>query len=765
VDIREEERGSGETCCSHGRCGCDEAGGHGRHKHSKVEEEDISHDSETGSLEVTEEWLLEGLHCPDCAARVEKAVSNMQGVLRATVGFPSGLLRVKYHLGETGREAVLAKAVELGYRIRTTPSRPGQRIEDSHHDHDHDHGHDHDHHHSGSMWAPLLGASGIAVGLIAQRMGTAWYWIPLVVAAMVAGFPVARAGLRALLAGGGADINLLTTVAGAGALLLGEYAEAAAVLTLFSVGEFLEERASERARNSIQSLMDLTPRTARVRRGDETHMVEANAILPGDILVVLPGEMIAADGHVVDGESSVNEASITGESLPVDKNVGDEVFAGSLNGEGALEVRASRTAEDTTVAKIISLVQEAQAKKAKSQRLVDAFAKYWTPAMILLSLVVAVGVPVILRESFRPWVYRGLTVLIVSCPCSLVISTPVTVVAGIARAARFGVLVKGGVHLEDLGRVKAAAFDKTGTLTRGRIVVGDVVPAKDRGVTQTDILALAASVEARSEHPLALAIVAEAEKRGLRFQVGEHFASIRGKGAKARVADRNVYVGNGRLFTDMGVQVPQDLALVAESMRERGETAVFVGTKQEVLGVVGLLDEVRTESSDALSRLRELGVDTIMLTGDEEATARAVASEVGVGSYRAGLLPEDKEQAIAAMKAEHGTVAMVGDGVNDAPSLAAADVGIAMGAGADVALETADIALLKDDLSRIPWALGLARAARSLIVQNVGFSVLLKIAALLLVMVGLLPLWVAVLADSGAAVIVTLNGLRILRYG
>lgn len=735
---------------------------------------DVGQDRTTN---VTGEWILEGLHCPDCAARIEKAVSTLPGVERATVGFPSGLLRVNYHLEEADAEAILAKVGALGYRVKDARSgskgeaagppihsdarHPFHHHRAHPHEHHHDHGHSHEH--GGGMWAPLFGAAGIVAGLIAQRAGAVWCWVPLVMAAVVSGFPVAGAGFRALLSGGGIDINLLTTVAGAGALFLGEYAEAAAVLTLFSVGEYLEERAGERARNSIQALMEVSPRTARVRRGEALVEVEAGSISPGDILVVLPGEMIPADGYVISGESSVNESSLTGESLPVDKGVGQEVFAGSLNGEGALEIRAKRTAEDTTVARIVSMVQEAQAKKAKSQRMVDVFAKYWTPAVIVLSLIVAVGVPLVLKERFQPWIYRGLTVLIVSCPCSLVISTPVTVVAAIARAARFGVLVKGGIHLEDLGKVKAVAFDKTGTLTKGRIVVNAVVP-KAETVLAEDVLAMAASVEARSEHPLARAIVAEAERSGVRFEVGEHFVSIRGKGAKARVGGRNVHVGNPRLFTDLEVELPEDMALAAAAMRERGETAVFVGTGQEILGVIGLSDEVRTESASALSTLKELGVKTTMLTGDEEATAKAVASKTGIGSYRAGLLPGDKKEVISAMKEEHGTVAMVGDGVNDAPSLAAADVGIAMGAGADVALETADIALLKDDLCRIPWALRLGRFARSLIVQNMAFSLLVKAAALGLVMAGLLPLWLAVLVDSGAAVLVTLNGLRILRY-
>jgi Cd2+/Zn2+-exporting ATPase len=429
-----------------------------------------------------------------------------------------------------------------------------------------------------------------------------------------------------------------------------------------------------------------------------------------------------------------------------------------------MEFKATRTAEDTTVARIVAMVEDAQSKRAKSQRLVDAFARYWTPGMILLSLAVALFVPLAFGQPFHPWVYRGLTALIVACPCSLVISTPVTVVAAIARAARFGVLIKGGIHLEDLGKVKAVAFDKTGTITKGRIAVERVVTAKSAEVGPDDILAAAAAVESRSEHPLAKAVLSHAREKGLEFDAGEHFATIRGRGAKARVNGRTVYVGSPRLFSDMNVEIPPDLLSAAAEMRDDGQTAVFVGNSTDVLGVIGLADEVREESKDALGRLAGRGLQVVMLTGDEEATARAVAMRTGISSYKAGLLPGGKQEAIAALRAEYGTVAMVGDGVNDAPSLASSDVGIAMGAGADVALETADVALLTNDLCRIPWSIGLGRAARRLIAENVGFSVIIKVAALAFVMAGRLPLWAAVLADSGASVLVTLNGLRILGY-
>lgn len=741
--------------------------------------------------DVTEStWLLEGLDCPDCAARIERVVSKVPGVVRATVAFPSGSLKAEYKASEVDPEAIPEGVRRLGYRVKAGPG-AAPRSESGHHGgHTHEHGrddehehahehaydhthshanerthhHGHAHEHGGAMWAPLAGALGIAAGFAAERAGVPWFWVPYAAAAGAAGFPVARAGIRALSAGAGADINLLTAIAGIGAIFLGQWGEAASVLTLFSVGEFLEEKASERARKSIADVMDLSPATARIRRGDVTVEVGAGDVSPGDIVIVLPGERLPADGIVLAGESSVNEAPITGESVPVDKRPGSQVFAGSVNGEGPMEFKATRTAEDTTVARIVAMVEDAQSKRAKSQRLVDAFARYWTPGMILLSLAVALFVPLAFGQPFRPWVYRGLTALIVACPCSLVISTPVTVVAAIARAARFGVLIKGGIHLEDLGKVKAVAFDKTGTITKGRIAVERVVTAKSAEVGPDDILAAAAAVESRSEHPLAKAVLSHAREKGLEFDAGEHFATIRGRGAKARVNGRTVYVGSPRLFSDMNVEIPPDLLSAAAEMRDDGQTAVFVGNSTDVLGVIGLADEVREESKDALGRLAGRGLQVVMLTGDEEATARAVAMRTGISSYKAGLLPGGKQEAIAALKAEYGTVAMVGDGVNDAPSLASSDVGIAMGAGADVALETADVALLTNDLCRIPWSIGLGRAARRLIAENVGFSVIIKVAALAFVMAGRLPLWAAVLADSGASVLVTLNGLRILGY-
>ncbi len=611
---------------------------------------------------------------------------------------------------------------------------------------------------------PLFGVIGIGIGFVLHRLGYSAYRIPYLIAAVVAGYPVARAGLKALFSGEGANINLLTTVAGIGAMALGEWAEGAAVLTLFSIGEYLEEMAGERTRKSIREVMDLSPLKARLKVGEKFSEVPADTVIPNDIVVVLPGEKIPVDGEILAGESSVNQSPITGEPVPVDKFPGSTVYAGSLNGEGTLDILVTKMPQDTTLARIITMVEESQSKKAKSQRLVDNFAKYWTPLMLGLSLVVAIGVPVIFKQGFRPWIYRGLTVLIVSCPCSLVISTPVTVVASIARAAKNGVLIKGGVHLEQLGHIKALGFDKTGTITESKVVVNQVLSLVDSEATTDDILAMAAAVESRSDHPLAKAIVEEVNSRGIDFISGKDFTSVRGKGTYATLNNQKIYVGSPDLFRDNNIEFSDDLSAKADGFREQGKTVVFVGNSRKILGMIALSDAIRSEAKEAISQLRAKDTEVVMLTGDDIKTARVVAQQVGIGNVKANLMPQEKLAVIDKLVSEYGSVAMVGDGVNDAPSLAAATVGIAMGKGADVALETADVALMTSDLRSIPWTLDLAKKTRNLIVQNVSFSVAIKLLALVMVFGGVLPLWLAVLADSGAAVIVTFNGLRILGF-
>ncbi|MBE3519909.1 MAG: cadmium-translocating P-type ATPase [Firmicutes bacterium] len=635
-------------------------------------------------------------------------------------------------------------------------------------------GHDHGHPHANqdapesallARSAPLAGALLLLVGFVLKEAGFNWYRWAFAVAMLVAGIPVGWSGFGALVRFGRADINLLTTVAAVGAFALGDWAEAALVLTLFGIGEYLEEKASERSRRSIRALLELVPDRARRKAGDEWVEVRARDLLPGDVVLVLPGESIPADGEVSAGDSSVNEASITGESLPVDKRPGDKVFAGTLNGDGALEIRVLRPARDTVVSKIASLVEEYSSQKAPSQRVVDAFARYWTPAMLLTALVVSVLPPLLLGMPWKPWVYRGLTLLIVSCPCALVVSTPATVISAIARAASKGVLIKGGTHLETLGVVKAVAFDKTGTLTTGKVRVSDVVPAE--GFTRSDVLAMAASVESRSEHPLAQAVTEESRRAGIRYVAGEEFAAVRGRGARAKVDGRMIYVGNERFFLEeVGIRAPQELQAKAHDFKADGKTAVFVGDSSNIVGLIAFSDSVRPDAREALKSLEQKGVrSVVMLTGDDKATASSVAKEAGLKHFRSDLLPEEKVSALQELRSGYGKVAMVGDGVNDAPSLAAADVGIAMGPrGADISLEASDVVVMKDDLTHIPWVVGLAQRARMLIIQNIVFSMGIKLASIVLVFFGFLPLWVAVLADSGTTVLVTLNGLRILRY-
>lgn len=724
-----------------------------------------------------EVWVVRSMHCPDCAARLEKALRSIDGVRSASVDFNSSSVSAEFELEKVKSHEIASLIRKFGYPI---VSGPGSKFrdpdedpheEEGHEGHDHVHGHSHidEHLHEHAELereAPpvsaIAGAAFLLLGLVLRYAGFPWAKWLYAASAAVAGWPVLYRGSVTVFSGGGAGIDLLTGISGLGAFILGEWAEAAAVLTLFSIGEYLEEKTADRNRQAIQDILRLAPKTARVKRQDSIVEVPVTEVNPGDVVVIFPGERIPSDGRVVNGESSVNEAPISGESLPVDKYPGDRVFAGSLNGEGMLEVLADTSSKEYTIARIATMVDDARRLKARSERIADAFAKYWTPAMIALAALVSVGVPLVLKAPFRPWIYRGLSILIISCPCSMVISTPVTIIAAISRAARSGVLVKGGSFMEELGHLKAVAFDKTGTVTKGMLEVAEVVPTDGFGAL--DVLRLASAVESRSEHPIARAIVSKAESVGASAEPGEHFVSIRGKGAKAKVDGTNVYVGNEKMFEDIGVVVPPWLLQEVSRMRNSGQTVTMVGTKSGIVGAVGLKDHVRPEAKEALGKLHRMGLQVQMLTGDDPATASSVAGEIGLGSFRAGLLPDQKLEGLRELMQLNGPVAMVGDGINDAPSLAEASLGIAMGKGADVALEAADVVLMKENLSKIPWAIDLGRKTRELIIQNLVISLGLKALALVLVLGGVLPLWAAVFADSGASVLVSLNGLRVLKF-
>ncbi len=561
------------------------------------------------------------------------------------------------------------------------------------------------------------------------------------------------------------DINVLMLVAVCGAVVLGQWSEAAAVVFLFALAQLLEARAMERARGAIRALMDLTPAEALVRDAvsGDLRRVPVDGISIGDLVIVKPGEKIPLDGHVAAGESHVNQAPVTGESLPAEKRMGDAVFAGTINGRGALDIRVTRLRADSTLARIIDMVERAQAQRAPSQTFVERFARIYTPVVLAAALVIGLLPPLLLGGSWSEWIYRALVLLVISCPCALVISTPVSVVSALAAAARKGVLIKGGAHLERLAAVRCVAFDKTGTLTKGDLRVVDVAPLN--GAAPDRVLQLAASLEQHSEHPIGAAIVACAREQAMALSAVQQFQSLPGLGAEALVDGVRIVIGNHRLFEERGAcDADVHASIEAAALAAGGRTMVIVGAERPI-GIISVADTPREAARDAVRMLREHGVEHVaMLTGDHEAAARAVGEAVGVDEVRAGLLPADKVRAVEELRRRHGTLAMVGDGINDAPALAAADVGFAMGvAGSDAALETADVALMSDELVKIPYALRLSRATVRNIRANIAISIGLKGAFMVMAVLGIATLWMAVVADMGASLIVIANALRLLR--
>jgi Cd2+/Zn2+-exporting ATPase len=598
------------------------------------------------------------------------------------------------------------------------------------------------------------------VGCVVDVTGQASTWAsPLFLAAVLAGsvFPARRAwsSMRA----GKLDINALMVIAVAGAVFLGEWEEAAMVVFLFAVAQWLESRSVERARAAIRSLLDLTPAEARISDDDGERMLPIARVVPGQRMLVRPGERLALDGTVLDGRSDVNQAPITGESVPVDKTPGDEVFAGTINGHGSLLVTVTRRGDDTTLARIIHLVEEAQARRAPIQQFIERFAAWYTPAVIVAAAAMVV-VPALMGLPADTWIYRSLVVLVVSCPCALVISTPVSLVSALAGAARRGVLIKGGASLERLAGVSTVAFDKTGTLTRGEVSVGAAEPLD--GIESRELLRLAAAVEQQSEHPIAQAIVAAAEKDGVRLPLAANVRALPGLGVEGDVEGHRILCAAPRYFD--GALSSEGVAL-SQRLTTAGWSPVVVTRNRQPIGVIGVSDRERDDAAAAVAELRRHGVTRVaMLTGDTAPSARAVAARVGVDDVRAELLPADKVDAVATLR-RAGAVAMIGDGINDAPALAAADVGIVMGAiGSDAAIETADVALMTDDLSKVSWTIRLSRATLRNVRTNVAIALGLKAAFVVAAAAGVATLWMAVLADTGASVIVLANALRLRRF-
>ncbi len=738
-------------------------------------------------------YRIEGMDCASCASKIDTAVRRVAGVAEVSVSVTAGTMIVEHEGADLG---VLEKRVAgLGYTIlmlQGGAAPAAANTDHDHHDHgacsdhDHDHGHDHhehdhapkpaatvashDHAHShaeplgsGRWWqsgkARLTIACGAALAL-AYVVGHIWpgvdQWI--FTAAMLVGLiPIARRAIMAALSGTPFSIEMLMTIAAVGAVIIGASEEAAAVVFLFLVGELLEGVAAGRARDSIRSLAALVPKTARLVENGSTREVPAETIRIGAIILVRPGERIPADGAVLEGIGSVNEAPVTGESVPVNKGVGDSVFAGTVNGEAALTIRATTMASDNTIARVVRLVEEAQESKAPTERFIDRFSRWYTPFVVVLAALVAVVPPLLFGAAWDEWIYKGLAILLIGCPCALVISTPAAITAALANGARRGLLIKGGAVLEVLRTVNVVAFDKTGTLTEGKPVVTDVVAV---GVSEDDVIRLAAALEDGSTHPLASAILAEAASRGLSYAAAQNSNAIGGEGITGTAEGRQLFLGSPAATGKRAVLDASQMTAI-EALNADGKTVSVLLADGAVAGFIAMRDEPRADAVAGLKALNAAGIRTLMLTGDNPRTAQAVGRDLGI-EVRAGLMPADKQRIVGELQAEGFKVAKVGDGINDAPALAAANVGIAMGGGTDVALETADAAVLHGRVGDVGAMVDLSKRAMSNIHQNITIALGLKAVFLVTTIAGITGLWPAILADTGATVLVTANALRLL---
>ncbi len=745
---------------------------------------DVSKDAQAGAMKAgpaqdkdAQELVFDvgDLDCADCAAHFEEAVRKLKGVSGATLNFATAALAVAPATPDPAKRQALRRAIEkLGQQMghpATLRGEPAQATAQA------------------AGWITrlrehrrdlLTGLSGLLVSIafVSHLLQTPeWASNALyALGILVGGYNVARAGWYGFLATRSLDMNALMTLAAVGAMAIGEWAEGAMVIFLFSLGNTLESYTISRARTAIRSLMTLAPKAALRLAGERQEQVAVETLAVGDRILVRPDERIPMDGIVESGHSAVNQAPVTGESIPVEKEVGNEVYAGTVNGEGSLMVRVTRLAKDNTIVRIIRMVEEAQASKAPSQRFVDRFSRVYTPLVIAGAVGVAIIPPLLGAGAFGQWFYRALVLLVISCPCALVISTPVSIVSAIASAARMGVLVKGGAYLEVLGAIKVVAFDKTGTLTQGQpVVVGAQCELHDSDIASEkctecrELFAQAVAVEQYSQHPIARAVVAQAGNYGvdLARTSAEDVRSQPGRGISGVVKGHKVAVGSHSYTHEnhKDVAKPEFCQLVDASAAE-GKTTVVV--EDECCGrraFIAVADTLRPSAPQVIADLKRSGVvQTVMLTGDNQATAEAIARQAGVDQVRAGLSPEGKVEAIKDLLAAHGQVAMIGDGVNDAPALAQATVGVAMGAiGTDAALETADVALMADDLTKLVPTMRLSHQTLSTIKQNIAISLFIKALFLGLAVAGVATLWMAVFADVGTSMVVIANGMRLLR--
>jgi Cd2+/Zn2+-exporting ATPase len=748
-------------------------------------------------------WRVEGMDCASCVAKVSRAVERLPGVSDVEVNLMAERLSLSLAPGASTPDAVTRQVEALGYKAHPLAAAlPGSGHADAHgpdcgYDHKHDHaapaaaGHDHaaDGHGGRAGEGVALGhahadhddpadaekpwyATGKArlVWILGALVGAAWglsFFLPerltyplFLAATLVALVPFGRRAIALARAGSPFSIETLMCTAALGAAVIGAAEEAALVVLLFAVGELLENVAAGRARAGIRALAQLMPRVAlRLRPDGSTEQVMSERLAVGDLVLVRPGDRVPCDGVIEDGHSALDESPVTGESVPVARGPGDHVVAGSINADGTLRVRVGRAAADNTISRIIRMVEEATASRAPTQRFIERFSAWWTPGAMIVSLLVILIPPFALGWDWWTSIYRGLAVLLIACPCALVISVPAAMASGLSAGARRGLLIKGGAALERIGAARTVAFDKTGTLTEGRPRVTDLLPAEGR--SEDELLSYAAAVEAGSAHPLAKAVLVEAEARGVTPPEARGQAAIPGKAVLATVGERRISVGSPRHAAEAGVALG---GLAAELARLEGEgkTVAVVLIESIPLGLIAFRDEPRADAVAGIAALGRLGVRPVMLTGDNRRTGEAIAVSLGLDA-KAELLPEDKLREIARLK-ERGPVVMVGDGINDAPALAAASVGVAMGGGTDVALETADAAVLKDRVGGVAELVGLSRATMANVKTNVAIAIGLKAVFLVTTLLGITGLWPAILADTGATVLVTLNALRLLAW-
>ena len=721
-------------------------------------------DTETATEAETLRFRIGGMDCAACATKIETAVARLPGVGAVDVSLRAGTMTLRRD-GEVATRSVERQVEALGYAIAAAGERPAGSAAPDHDGHAHAHAHAQAAAIDGPWWgtpkARLIFVSGAALaaayaaGLLFPAVG---HWA-FAVAMAVGLVPIARRALAGALAGTPFSIETLMTIAAVGAVIIGATEEAAIVVLLFLIGELLEGIAASRARASIRDLADLVPKMALVEGDGGVEEVPADRVTVGSIIMVRPGDRIAADGVVVDGASAVNEAPVTGESVPVTRGAGDAVYAGTINGEAVLRVRVTAAAADNTIARIVRLVEEAQESKAPTERFINRFARVYTPAVLVVGALVAVLPPLLFGGAWEEWIYKGLAILLIGCPCALVISTPAAIAAGLSAGARRGLLVKGGAVLETLRTVTTVAFDKTGTLTAGGPQVTDVVGL---AMPEARVLSLAAALESGSSHPIAVAILARAGSEGVPIPPAADARAIAGKGVSGWVGGLDLHLASPRAAAE-AAPLGEAVQGRIDALNDAGKTVSVLVVDGVPSGLIAIRDEPRDDAAAGLAALRRDGIGTVMLTGDNQRTARAIGKDLGI-EFRAGLMPEDKQRIVRELQGRGQVVAKVGDGINDAPALAAADVGIAMGGGTDVALETADAAILHGRVGDIAGLIELSKATITNIGQNISVAVGLKAVFLVTTVAGITGLWPAILADTGATVLVTLNAMRLLAW-